>query len=147
MKHVIPYVTDATNSDVAVTVGEKLSLRCTQNVDVKATWYKNDEALQRLTTKIRLSKQSLKIKYVEAEDAGVYGCKLESNDTVEWRNVTVRVETPQNDGFQDGGEEPINVLRTEEESNDLEIESRSKFNRQNLLVNVNQTQRLNIALN
>jgi len=115
-----------------VSVGEKLSLRCPQSYDVKTTWYKNDEALQRPTAKMRLSKQSLKIKYVDMEDAGVYGCRLESNDTVEWRNVTVRVETPQNDGFQDGGEEPsgaMNVLRTEEESNDLEIETRSKFNR------------------
>jgi len=80
----------------------------------------------------------LKIKYVEMEDAGVYSCRLESNDTIEWRNATVCVETPQNDGFQIGSEEPsgaINTLRTEEESNDLEIETRSKFKH---LVNFNQ---------
>lgn len=133
MKHVISNVADTTNPDIAVSVGEKLNLRCPQSFDVKTTWYKDDEELQASTAKRRLSKQSLKIKFVEMEDAGVYSCRLDSNDTVEWRNVTVRVETPQNDGYQDGDEESgraINVLRTEEESNDLEIETRSEFDQQ-----------------
>lgn len=126
--HII-YVADAINADVAMPVGEKLLLRCQRNPGVKIEWYKDDEAL-RSTTRMRVTKQSVKFKYVDVDDAGVYGCRLESNETVEWRNVTVRIETLQNDGFQDEPEETsgvMSILRPEEESNDLEIETRSKF--------------------
>ncbi|GAB1869188.1 Fibroblast growth factor receptor [Camponotus japonicus] len=118
---------DAINADVAMPVGEKLLLRCQRNPGVKIEWYKDDEAL-RSTTRMRVTKQSVKFKYVDVDDAGVYGCRLESNETVEWRNVTVRIETLQNDGFQDEPEETsggMSILRPEEESNDLEIETRN----------------------
>lgn len=126
--HII-YVADAINADVAMPVGEKFLLRCQRNPGVKIEWYKDDEAL-RSTTRIRVTKQSVKFKYVDVDDTGVYGCRLESNETVEWRNVTVRIETLQNDGFQNEAEETsdvMSILRPEEESNDLEIETRSKF--------------------
>lgn len=126
--HII-YVADAINSDVAMPVGEKLLLRCQRNPGVEIEWYKDDEAL-RSTPTMRVTKQSVKFKYFDVDDAGVYGCRLESNETVEWRNVTVRVETLQNDGFQNEAEETsgmMSMLRPEEESNDLEIETRSKF--------------------
>ncbi|XP_011254082.1 fibroblast growth factor receptor homolog 1 isoform X2 [Camponotus floridanus] len=118
---------DAINADVAMPVGEKLLLRCQRNPGVQIEWYKDDEAL-RSTTRMRVTKQSVKFKYVDLDDAGVYGCRLESNETVEWRNVTVRIETLQNDGFQNEPEETSGVkslLRPEEESNDLEIETRN----------------------
>ncbi|KAL6423756.1 hypothetical protein ACFW04_010317 [Cataglyphis niger] len=118
---------DAINADVAMPVGEKLLLRCQRNPGVEIEWYKDDEAL-RSTTRIRVTKQSVKFKYVNVDDAGVYGCRLESNETVEWRNVTIRVETLQNDGFQNEAEETsgmMSILRPEEESNDLEIEARN----------------------
>lgn len=115
---------DAINADVAMPVGEKLLLRCQRNPGVQIEWYKDDEAL-RSTTRMRVTKQSVKFKYVDVDDTGVYGCRLESNETVEWRNVTVRIETLQNDGFQNEREETsgvMSILRPEEESNDLEIE-------------------------
>ncbi|XP_070149277.1 fibroblast growth factor receptor homolog 1 isoform X2 [Polyergus mexicanus] len=118
---------DAINADVAMPVGEKLLLRCQRNPGVEIEWYKDDETL-RSTTRMRVTKQSVKFKYVDVDDAGVYGCRLESNETVEWRNVTVRIETLQNDGFQNEAEETsgmMSILRTEEESNDLEIETRN----------------------
>ncbi|CAL1679771.1 unnamed protein product [Lasius platythorax] len=118
---------DAINSDVAMPVGEKLLLRCQRNPGVEIEWYKDDEAL-RSTPMMRVTKQSVKFKYFDVDDAGVYGCRLESNETVEWRNVTVRVETLQNDGFQNEAEETsgmMSALGPEEESNDLEIETRN----------------------
>ncbi|XP_050462959.1 fibroblast growth factor receptor homolog 1 isoform X2 [Cataglyphis hispanica] len=118
---------DAINADVAMPVGEKLLLRCQRNPGVEIEWYKDDEAL-RSTTRIRVTKQSVKFKYVNVDDAGVYGCRLESNETVEWRNVTIHIETLQNDGFQSEAEETsgmMSILRPEEESNDLEIEARN----------------------
>lgn len=121
-------LTDAINSDVVVSVGETLNLRCQQNFSFKTTWYKDDEELHKPTARVRINRQFLKLKTVEVEDAGVYRCRLESNDTVEWRNVTVRVENLQNDGFQNEGEDKsgaMNMLRTEDGSNDLEIETRN----------------------
>ncbi|XP_072767727.1 fibroblast growth factor receptor homolog 1 isoform X2 [Anoplolepis gracilipes] len=118
---------DAINDDVAMPVGEKLLLRCQRNPGIEIDWYKDDEAL-RSTTRIRVTKQSVKFKYVDVNDAGVYGCRLQSNESVEWRNVTVRIETLQNDGFQNEAEETsgiMSILRPEEESNDLEVEARN----------------------
>lgn len=121
------------NPDIVVSAGERLNLRCFQNDFndfVETAWYRNDEALRRTTTRIRVTKQSLKFKYVESGDAGVYACRVESDETVEWRNVTVRVEPVQNDGFEGEGEETsggvIDALRPEEETNDLETENRSE---------------------
>ncbi|XP_029669141.1 fibroblast growth factor receptor homolog 1-like isoform X2 [Formica exsecta] len=123
---------DAINPDVAMPEGEKLLLRCQRNPGVEIEWYKDDEAL-RSTTRMRVTKQFVKFKYVNVNDTGVYGCRLESNETVEWRNVTVRIEYPavrilQNDGFRNEAEETsgmMSILTPEEESNDLEIETRN----------------------
>ncbi|XP_018402753.1 PREDICTED: fibroblast growth factor receptor homolog 1-like [Cyphomyrmex costatus] len=123
-----PYIRlDAINPDVAISVGEKLNLRCQQSFNFETTWYKDDEALHKSTARIRVNKQSLKFKFVEMEDTGVYSCRLESNETIEWRNVTVRVENLQNDGFQNEGEDKsaMNILRSEDGGNDLEMESRN----------------------
>lgn len=121
------YVADAINPDIVVSVGEKLNLRCQQNFNVETSmWYKDNEELHKSTPRIRMTKQFLKFKYVGMEDAGVYSCRLESNETIEWRNVTMRVENLQNDGFQNEGEDKsgaMNVLRPEDESNDLETRS------------------------
>ena len=123
------YVADAINPDVVVSVGEKLNLRCQQNFNSKTTWYKNDETLHKSTSRIRITKQFLKFKSVEMEDTAVYSCKLESNETIHWRNVTVRVENLQNDGFQNEGEDKsaMNILRSEDGNNDLEMETRSEL--------------------
>ncbi|KAG5328019.1 FGFR1 factor, partial [Acromyrmex charruanus] len=123
-----PYIRlDAINPDVVVSVGEKLNLRCQQNFNSKTTWYKDDEALHKSTSRIRINKQLLKFKFVEMEDTGVYSCKLESNETIYWRNVTIRVENLQNDGFQNEGEDKsaMNILRSEDGDNDLEMETRN----------------------
>ncbi|EFN76272.1 Fibroblast growth factor receptor-like protein 1 [Harpegnathos saltator] len=78
---------------------------------------------------MRVTKHMLKFKYVDAADAGVYACRLKSPEKIEWRNITVRIESPQNDSFQDGDDEETSVamdtLRPEEETNDLEIETRN----------------------
>ncbi|XP_018365756.1 PREDICTED: fibroblast growth factor receptor homolog 1-like isoform X1 [Trachymyrmex cornetzi] len=123
-----PYIRlDAINSDVVVSVGEKLNLRCQQNFNSKTTWYKDDEALHKSTSRIRINKQFLKFKSVEMEDTGIYSCKLESNETIYWRNVTIRVENLQNDGFQNEGEDKgaMNILRSVDGDNDLEMETRN----------------------
>lgn len=123
------YVADAINPDVVVSVGEKLNLRCQQNFNFETTWYKDDEAFHKSTSRIRINKQSLKFKFVEMEDTGVYSCRLKSNETIEWRNVTVRIENLQNDGFQNEGEDKsaMNILRSEDGDNDLEMETRSEL--------------------
>lgn len=116
-------------ADIAVSVGERLNLRCAPDVNVEATWWKDNGALRRSTARIRVTKQLLKFKYIEMEDAGLYSCRLQSNETVGWRNVSIRVENLQNDGFQNEAEETSGVMdtiRPEEESNDLEIETRSQ---------------------
>jgi len=123
---------DASNpfADVMVSAGEKLNLRCSADLDVETTWWKENEALHRSTMRIRVTKQFLKFKYVQMEDAGVYSCKLQSDEAIEWRNVTIRVENLQNDGFQDEGEETgdaMDAIRPEDESNDLEIGLRSEL--------------------
>lgn len=122
------HVADAANpfADIVVSMGEKLNLRCSSDVDVETTWWKNGEAL-RSTARIRVTKQFLKLKYAEMEDAGVYGCRLQSDEAVDWRNVTVRIENLQNDGFQGEGEETSDAIRPEEEINDLETETRSEL--------------------
>lgn len=127
---IILYIVDVINPDVTVPVGEKLNLRCLQNANVETAWYKDDKALHRSTVKMRVTKQSLKFKYFEMEDAGLYACKLGSDEPVEWRNVTVHVDSLQNDDFRDKSEENsriMDALKLEEESNDLEMENRSKF--------------------
>lgn len=76
-----------------------------------------------------MMKQMLRFKYIELEDAGTYGCMVESNTTYEWRNVTIRIESLQNDGYQHENERLGSALgahRAEEETNELEIEARSK---------------------
>ena len=111
-----------------VTAGEKLNIRCLPNFEAETTWYKDNEILKSALPRIRVIKQSLKFKYVEVEDSGNYGCRLESDRDVEWRNVSIRVEILQNDGYQDENERlgPVmGALRPEEETNELDIGSRS----------------------
>lgn len=126
------YVAETTiNPDIAVITGDKLNLRCLPNFNGETTWYKDGVELRRFSARMKVMKHTLKIKYVDVADAGVYACRLESPDSIEWRNVTVRVESPQNDSFQGGeGEEvsgAMDTLRPEDETNDLEIETRSEF--------------------
>jgi len=124
-----------------VSVGEKLNLRC-QNFNSETTWYKDDEELSvnKSTSRIRINKQFLKFKHVKEEDTGVYSCRSKSNETIEWKNVTIHVENPQNDGFQNEGEDKsgaMNVLRPEDGSNDLETETRSELSDNSPLGNLN----------
>lgn len=122
---------DTVNSDVIVSAGEKLSLRCLPDLDGETTWYKDNEVLRHSSTRVRVMKQTLRFKYVEIGDAGSYGCLIESDDnkTIEWRNVTVWVEEAlQNDGYRDDDGKIGNVLgalRPSEETNELDIEARN----------------------
>ncbi|XP_011160426.1 fibroblast growth factor receptor homolog 1 isoform X2 [Solenopsis invicta] len=115
---------DAINPDIVASVGERLNLRCQQNASFETTWYKDNEALHK-PPRIRANKQFLKFRYIETEDTGDYGCRLESNDTVEWRNVTVRVENLQNDGFQNEDEDKSATVKPIFYSNILEIEPKN----------------------
>ncbi|XP_076295865.1 fibroblast growth factor receptor homolog 1 isoform X2 [Lasioglossum baleicum] len=111
---------------VVVPLGEKLILRCSMNG--KTTWYKDNKVLQASGPRVRLIKQTLKFKYIEPEDASSYACLVESNATAEWRNVTIRIEQLQNDGYQSDVDKLGPVLgahRAEEETNELEIEERN----------------------
>lgn len=103
-----------------VSVGEKLILRCTSNTEM--IWYKGGEIFKPSSPRIRLMKQSLRFKYIEAEDADSYSCLIKSSN--EWRNVTIRIESLQNDGYQHETEN-LGGHRTEEETNELEIETRN----------------------
>lgn len=119
---------DLNNPDVVVSLGEKLNLRCTPNFTAETSWYKDNELFRTPSPRIRLTKQSLRFKYVEPEDIGVYGCRVDSATVFEWRNVTVRIEPLQNDGYQSEAEELGSELaahRPEEETNELEIETRN----------------------
>lgn len=105
---------------IMVSVGEKLILRCTSNTEM--IWYKGGEIFKPSSPRIRLMKQSLRFKYIEAEDADSYSCLIKSSN--EWRNVTIRIESLQNDGYQHETEN-LGGHRTEEETNELEIETRN----------------------
>ncbi|KAK0096930.1 hypothetical protein PV326_003858 [Microctonus aethiopoides] len=116
------------NLDVTVVEGEKLILRCPTNSDADVTWYKDENLMKQKSSRIRVLKQSLKFKYVEISDSGNYACSLETLDTIEWRNVTLLVESLQNDGYQSESSElgsVMGALRPEEETNELDIESRT----------------------
>ncbi|KAL6263768.1 hypothetical protein P5V15_003852 [Pogonomyrmex californicus] len=119
---------DEINSDIVAFVSEKLYLRCLKD-EADTTWYKDDEMFRRWNFRIRVNKQNLKIRFVKMEDAGVYSCRLASNETVEWRNVTVRVEPPQNDGFQEEGEDKSGamngMMKPVDKGNTLEMETRN----------------------
>ncbi|KAK0165333.1 hypothetical protein PV328_003853 [Microctonus aethiopoides] len=119
---------DTFNLDVTVVEGEKLILRCPTNSDADVTWYKDENLMKQKSSRIRVLKQSLKFKYVEISDSGNYACSLETLDTIEWRNVTLLVESLQNDGYQSESSElgsVMGALRPEEETNELDIESRT----------------------
>ncbi|XP_043682538.1 fibroblast growth factor receptor homolog 1-like isoform X2 [Vespula pensylvanica] len=122
---------DLLNPDVIVSTGEKLTIRCLPDYDGETTWYKDNVILRHSSTRLRVMKQTLKFKYVEIGDAGLYGCSTESdnNKTIEWRNVTLRVEEAlQNDGYREEDGKIGNVLegfRPSEETNELEIEARN----------------------
>lgn len=105
---------------IMVSIGEKLILRCTSNTEM--IWYKGGEIFKPSSPRIRLMKQSLRFKYIEAEDADSYSCLIKSSN--EWRNVTIRIESLQNDGYQHETEN-LGGHRTEEETNELEIETRN----------------------
>lgn len=106
---------------VVVSIGEKLILRCSLTSNTETTWYKGDEIFKPSSPRIRLMKQSLRFKYIEAEDADSYGCAIGSTER---RNVTIRIESLQNDGYQHETEN-LGGHRTEEETNELEIEARN----------------------
>lgn len=122
---------------MTVVEGEKLILRCPTNNDADVTWYKDENLMKQKSSRIRVLKQSLKFKYVEISDSGNYACSLETLDTIEWRNVTLLVESLQNDGYQSESSElgsVMGALRPEEETNELDIESRSNYSTR--LINV-----------
>ncbi|XP_012153433.1 fibroblast growth factor receptor homolog 1 isoform X2 [Megachile rotundata] len=111
-----------------VSIGEKLILRCSSSSNAETTWYKGDETFRPSSPRIRLMKQSLRFKYIEPEDSGSYGCLVESNGMLEWRNVTIRIESLQNDGYQHETEKLASTLaahKPEEETNELEPEPRT----------------------
>ncbi|KAF3420845.1 hypothetical protein E2986_02606 [Frieseomelitta varia] len=107
---------------VTVSIGDKLTLRCLSSSNAETTWYKSNEIFEPSSPRIRIMKQSLRFKYIEPEDADSYSCLIKSNATLEWRNVTIRIESLQNDGYQHEAER---AGRTEEETNELEIEARN----------------------
>lgn len=77
----------------------------------------------------RILRQSLKIRSVRMEDSGNYSCRFNSDQHVEWRNISIQVKQYQNDDYQDDKETLGNVQSAyapEEETNELDIESRSK---------------------
>ncbi|XP_043790559.1 fibroblast growth factor receptor homolog 1-like isoform X2 [Apis laboriosa] len=116
---------DVNHPDVVmVSVGEKLILRCSLTSNTETIWYKGDEIFKPSSPRVRLMKQSLRFKYIEAEDADSYNCLIKLNATTEWRNVTIRIESLQNDGYQHETEN-LGGHRTEEETNELEIEARN----------------------
>ncbi|XP_078053623.1 fibroblast growth factor receptor homolog 1 [Augochlora pura] len=111
---------------VVVPLGEKLILRCSMNGET--TWYKDNKIFRAPSPRVRLMKQSLRFKYIEPEDASSYACLVESNATAEWRNVTIRIEQLQNDGYQRDVDKLDTVMgahRAEEETNELENEARN----------------------
>ncbi|CAK9808362.1 Fibroblast growth factor receptor homolog 1 [Anthophora quadrimaculata] len=120
---------DRNHPDVAVVpVGEKLILRCSSNGDAETTWYKGDDIFRPVLPRIRLTKRWLRFKYVEPEDAGLYSCLDKTNETLEWRNVTIQIEPLQNDGYQHETERfgsALGAHRAEDETNELEIEARN----------------------
>ncbi|XP_014604414.1 PREDICTED: fibroblast growth factor receptor homolog 1-like isoform X2 [Polistes canadensis] len=124
---------DPLNSDMIVSRGERLSLRCLPVSDEHITWYKDNEVLRHSTVRVKVMKQTLKFRYFESRDAGTYGCLIEKyndyNQTIEWRNVTLRVEEAlQNDGYREEDGKIGNVLealRPRDETNELEIEARN----------------------
>ena len=74
-------------------------------------------------------KQSLRFKYIEPEDASSYACRVETSTAIEWRNVTIRIESLQNDDYQheiDKLGSTLGAHRADEETNELEIEARSE---------------------
>ncbi|KAI4479638.1 hypothetical protein M0804_011035 [Polistes exclamans] len=121
------------NSDMIVSRGERLSLRCLPVSDEHITWYKDNEVLLHSTVRVKVMRQTLKFRYFDSRDAGTYGCLIEKyndyNQTIEWRNVTLRVEEAlQNDGYREEDGKIGNVLealRPRDETNELEIEARN----------------------
>ncbi|KAK1120038.1 hypothetical protein K0M31_012767 [Melipona bicolor] len=105
-----------------MSIGDKLTLRCLSSSNAETTWYKGNEIFEPSSPRIRIIKQSLRFKYIEPQDADSYSCLVKSNTTLEWRNVTIRIESLQNDGYQHEAER---VGRNEEETNELEIEARN----------------------
>lgn len=113
---------------MSVTVGDKVSLKCSSNPESEATWYRNNKFFHPPVSKVRTMKQTLKFKRIEFNDSGDYGCLLETPTHFEWRNITVNVEPQQNDDYQDENSEIGKVmgsLRPEEETNELELEAQS----------------------
>ncbi|XP_011300094.1 fibroblast growth factor receptor homolog 1 isoform X2 [Fopius arisanus] len=122
---------DTFNEDVTLQEGEKLVLRCLATYkNENVTWFRDETPIRGVSSRIRVlnSQQSLRIKYVEMMDEGNYGCRMQSRDSLKWRNVTVRVEGAQNDGYQSestGLGNVMGALRPEEETNELDIGARN----------------------
>lgn len=110
--------------------GQKFILRCPltyEDEDVK--WYRDATPLRGQSSRIRVLKQTVRFKRMEMMDEGNYGCRMETGDSLEWRNVTIRVEGVQNDGYQSESAalgSVMGALRPEEETNELDIGARSE---------------------
>ncbi|XP_034235544.1 fibroblast growth factor receptor homolog 1-like isoform X2 [Thrips palmi] len=76
--------------EVEVDAGEKLRLRCPQDVQ-DVTWWKNGAVLGN-STRVRVAKQSVKWRAVKRKDAGDYGCRPRgAADSWAWANATLIV--------------------------------------------------------
>ncbi|XP_051176629.1 fibroblast growth factor receptor homolog 1-like isoform X2 [Leptopilina boulardi] len=119
---------DVQNQKNTVFVGEKLHLRCSTTPETESIiWYKNGEILMAKLPRIRIVKQSLKIRSLRMEDSGNYSCRFNSNQHIKWRNISIDVEPYQNDDYQDDKETLGNIqsaFTPEEETNELYIEAR-----------------------
>lgn len=123
------FFSDSQNQKSVALVGEKLHLRCSAPTETESIWYKDDEILKSKLPRIRILKQSLRIRSITTEDEGNYSCRFISNQHIKWNNVSIEVESYQNDDYQDDKETLGNVQSAytpEEETNELDIESRSK---------------------
>ncbi|XP_012261090.2 fibroblast growth factor receptor homolog 1-like isoform X2 [Athalia rosae] len=114
---------DLINPDVIVDVGEKLRLRCSPRFTSDTSWYKNDVAFRSPSSRVRVMKQWIKFKTVELGDTGIYGCKVVTRKAVEWRNVSVTVESPVEGVQRDEPFKPLDLAleaqRPAEETNEL----------------------------
>ncbi|XP_043460823.1 fibroblast growth factor receptor homolog 1-like isoform X2 [Leptopilina heterotoma] len=116
------------NQKETVLIHERLHLRCEATPEAESIiWYKDGEILKGKMMRTRILRQSLKIRSVRMEDSGNYSCRFNSDQHVEWRNISIQVKQYQNYDYQDDKETLGNVQSAyapEEETNELDIESR-----------------------
>lgn len=114
--------------------GDKLTLRCLlpnkKNDNTTISWFKDHSVILGSTSRIKVLKQTFKFLSVIVEDSGNYACKIQNYKKIEWRNVSVIIDGLQNDERQnDHAEYEGNLirLRSEDEPNELHLNSRSKY--------------------